>query len=194
MLDLVEISHGVAVVNHRLSSALLLSPLLAALGASFGCADKTNPVIPSTSTQVSTGTTSKASSDAGEAVDASAKFDQATSDANTGNTDAGDAADACDVLKQNCASKAMGCYPVSGAGRCSLAGGVGTLGSCMVGEDPPSCAPGLACIALNSGQGLGACLALCDRTNPTAICTLSSACVALPGFTASSNVGYCAIS
>jgi len=92
----------------------------------------------------------------------------------------------CDLLKQDCANKAMACYPVNGVGRCQMAGGVGEAGTCFLGADPPLCAPGLACV---SGILQGAvCLILCDVFNPPPYCGLGNTCQPLPTFT---NIGYC---
>lgn len=100
---------------------------------------------------------------------------------------------ACDLLKQDCTSLAYGCYPVDGAGRCLLAGGVGEQGSCILYDDPPSCAPGFACLRFLSSTDIGVCLALCDLTDPAAACGLTGVCQLLPGFAKTSNVGHCTI-
>jgi hypothetical protein len=92
----------------------------------------------------------------------------------------------CDLLKQDCANKAMACYPVNGGGVCQMAGGVGEAGTCYLGADPPLCAPGLACVA---GILQGAvCLVLCDVFNPTPYCGAGNTCQPLPKFT---TIGYC---
>ena len=96
--------------------------------------------------------------------------------------------DSCDLLKQDCAAKSMGCYPASGTGRCLLAGGTGILGSCLVDND---CLPGLTCIAVTASANFGSCLSLCDSSSPSSICGVGSVCQALAGFPKTSNVGYC---
>jgi hypothetical protein len=99
--------------------------------------------------------------------------------------------DSCDLLKQDCPAKGMGCYRTGAAARCLVAGSVAFLGSCLTDND---CLPGLTCIALTDGSNIGTCLSLCDISNPTSICGVGSVCQALPGFPKTSNVGYCSLS
>lgn len=94
----------------------------------------------------------------------------------------------CDLLKQNCVSKAEACYPVTGKGeaRCLPAGSVGEGGSCYVGADTPQCDLGLTCVQ-DVMQG-GVCLLLCDVFDAINVCGMGSACQPLPFFT---KVGFC---
>ncbi len=95
----------------------------------------------------------------------------------------------CDLLLQDCPDKQDGCYPLSdGTGRCRPSGSVGEMGQCLVGEDPPSCAPGLTCLSTASVANV--CLRLCDLTGASAsyACSADEPCLRLSG---STKVGYC---
>jgi hypothetical protein len=97
----------------------------------------------------------------------------------------------CDLLLQDCPGKAYGCYPLSnGTGRCQAAGSVGENGQCVLGDDPPSCQPGLTCMSTASVAGV--CLRLCDlsgaSTNLATTCPADQPCRPLHG---STKVGFC---
>lgn len=97
----------------------------------------------------------------------------------------------CDLLLQNCPSKAYGCYPLNnGTGRCRGAGLVGESGQCVLGDDPPSCQPGLAC--LSTAKISSVCLRLCDlsgtSTTFSTTCAANEPCLPLYG---STKVGFC---
>jgi hypothetical protein len=163
--------------------------VLAMLG--LGCADQSNPVLPSSGGPGSVGTSGHLDAEASEV--AAATGEDAIGTSTVTDTDA--SVTGCDLLKQNCQALGLGvgtgCYPVGGAGRCLPAGGVGALGSCVVGNDPPDCAPGFVCIALSNGLDAGYCLEICDTEDPTTNCGVGNACVLLPGFPKTSNAGYC---
>jgi hypothetical protein len=174
----------------RLPTTLPVLALLLAALATQGCADKANPVLPSTGGGPNpSGVVGGEGSDAGEKGDSLESSDAQDVPDSAAISDA--ASNACDPLKQDCANHAYACYPVSGAGRCLPAGGTGALGTCYLGEDPPSCAPGYACMSLSSGSNLAACLSLCDRFSPTPDCPIGYACQLVPGFPQTSNVGFC---
>ena len=175
-------------IDHPPSRASLLALVFAAL-AGPGCADTSNPVLPSTGGPG--GLAAGVGSDGGTPGDdtaAASDVQVAAGDDTTSST----CSNTCDLIKQDCSCRAFGCYPVSGAGRCLPAGGTGVLGTCLLGEDPPSCAPGLTCIALTSTSNIGNCLYLCDPTVPVTSCGIGNLCQQpLPGFSKASNVGYC---
>jgi len=161
--------------------ALLL--LLLSATALATCADKANPVLPSTGGPVGvlSGTTTSPVIDAGSANDAA---DTATAD-----TAPDSRPGPCDLVTQTgCESQGSqyACYPSSGIGTCMLAGGVGVMGSCGFGEVSPLCSGGLTCIT--TPDMAGTCLHMCDVNNPVPTCGLSVVCHPLPGFT---SVGYC---
>ncbi len=174
----------------RLPTTLPVLALLLAALATPGCADKANPVLSSTGGGPNpSGVVGGEGSDAGRGSDSLEVSDAQDVTDSAAISDV--ASNACDPLKQDCANRAYGCYPVSGAGRCLLAGGTGALGTCYLTEDPPSCAPGYACMSLASGTNLAACLSLCDRSSPTPNCTIGYVCQPVPGFPETSNVGFC---
>jgi hypothetical protein len=180
--------------------AWLVAGLLA-----VGCADKANPVIPSTGGPG--GVAAGGSSDGGGASDTLAPIDveQVASDATDGSyadvTD-GSASDAtpnsCDLLKPDCGtSNKLGCYrdPVSGAGLCQVKGAVTVTGDCVYGDSQPLCAPGLVCIPLFNPYTPGTpgtCYLLCDPANPEPYCGFGSLCTQqMPGYPKSNTIGYC---
>jgi hypothetical protein len=158
-----------------------------------GCADKANPVLPS----------SDISNPNGHVVGTSIVDSSVTADTSA-LTDALDAFDTnanldgslmvCDLLNPACPRKGDGCYPVAatGAGNCMPAGLSGPTVPCAPGENSlQPCEAGLACIGLASYGMQDECLYLCDTANPTK-CAAGVVCQPLPGFAKATRVGYCA--
>jgi hypothetical protein len=165
-----------------------LTWLTAAL-LSLGCADQSNPVLPSTGVP---GTTSSAirvdgsaTSEAGwvtsDAQPDTFAEDEVGSDAFLGTP--------CDLLVQNCPSALEACYPLAGAGYSQPKGDVGVQGDCDLIRDVAFCDRGLACIPRVPGETPGVCLRICSLENPTLYCGQGNSCV--PSSQFPSKVGYC---
>ena len=180
--------------SHSPSPALAAAlTWLAALTLTAGCADDGNPVLPPYTTPsgpggpLTSGTTDARTSgrDAEQVV---VSRDDASA---TGGADANPVVlgARCDLTQQDC-KKGEACYPIDGEGRCAPEGGVGLLGSCTVGEFPPTCLRGLTCVAQFASMS-GWCVILCDKDDPAATCTFGYSCMALPSFPTTSRVGYC---
>ena len=90
----------------------------------------------------------------------------------------------CHPLLQDCANKALVCYPgASGTGSCTPpTGSGGELANCSQSSD---CASGYFCGTGRNSTTI--CMLLCDVENPG--CVKSSPCVEVPGF--KDNTGYC---
>jgi hypothetical protein len=174
-------------IRSRLPPLALAYLAVGLLACVSGCASKDNPVLPpSGPTRPGGQLGGSAALDASLGPDTAVAVSDAAAASETSTA-------ACDLLKQDCPSRSNGCYPVSatGLGRCMPAGTTGALGTCVLGEDPQACAPGLVCIALTTGIALGQCLYLCDVSNAAMTCGASSLCQPLPSFPKTSTVGYC---
>ncbi len=148
-----------------------------ALG-NFACADKANPVMPSSTPIIPGGRVGGAHdaavSEAGTAADAALVGPA---------DDAGSAI--CDLLAQTGCPSNQACYPTSGIGRCSKIGIGQAFTACLANSD---CDRGLACITtcgLNSE-----CQPICDVTATLAStnCATSQSCKAIDS---TGKVGVC---
>lgn len=180
--------------------SLVVWAWVALASLTVGCADKANPVLPSTTPPG--GKVSGSSSDDGGEGEVMAPFDTGE-----GRADAamdivldtvlqrdGDASfGSCNPLKQDCpGTPQRGCYPdpSSGVASCQPAGGNPVLANCDTSLDPFDCLPGLVCVPISRPDTIGLCYIMCDPKNPSA-CGIGSVCAPVPGIPASSNIGYC---
>lgn len=143
-----------------------------------GCADKANPVLPSSFNPNPSSTASGPGGDAG----ASSTGDDASASLLPDALPS--VAVACDLLAQICPDTQQACYPVSGSGKClPLSSALPAQANCI---EPNDCNRGLACVSVPTMGSV--CLPLCDVLNPTAVCGGTSACQPLAS---PRNVGYC---